>query len=93
MPDTERDVISIRMTGRVQGVGLRYFIVRLANEFGMRGFVRNEPDGSVYVECYPGNGFDMFLEKLRAEHPGHIDNIKITRVKTEEYLDSFMIRH
>ncbi|HCC57377.1 MAG TPA: acylphosphatase [Solibacterales bacterium] len=33
--------------GRVQGVGFRDFTQRRASRLGLRGYVRNEPDGSV----------------------------------------------
>jgi acylphosphatase len=33
--------------GRVQGVGFRYFAERTGREAGVRGWVRNRPDGSV----------------------------------------------
>ena len=33
--------------GRVQGVGFRYFVERLAGELNLTGWVRNKPDGSV----------------------------------------------
>ena len=38
------------VTGRVQGVGFRYTTVDEARRLGVRGWVRNEPDGSVEVE-------------------------------------------
>jgi len=40
----------VKITGKVQNVGFRYFAVKEAQNEGVRGFVRNEPDGSVYVE-------------------------------------------
>ena len=40
---------TIRITGVVQGVGYRYFVRRAAAAFGVDGFVRNRPDGSVEV--------------------------------------------
>jgi acylphosphatase len=43
--ETRRYVI----TGRVQGVGFRWFVEREAAELGMKGWVRNREDGSVEV--------------------------------------------
>jgi acylphosphatase len=38
-----------RITGRVQGVGFRYFVIGVAGELGLTGWVRNRQDGSVEV--------------------------------------------
>lgn len=38
-----------RVTGTVQGVGFRHFVKQEADRLGIRGTVRNEPDGSVVV--------------------------------------------
>jgi acylphosphatase len=38
-----------RVQGRVQGVGFRYFVQQNADALGIRGFVRNEDDGAVFV--------------------------------------------
>jgi acylphosphatase len=38
-----------RVRGRVQGVGFRYFVEQAAKGLGVRGWVRNDDDGSVEV--------------------------------------------
>ena len=37
------------VSGRVQGVGYRYFVLREAERLGLAGFARNLPDGRVEV--------------------------------------------
>ncbi|MDX2121038.1 MAG: acylphosphatase [Gemmatimonadota bacterium] len=37
------------VSGRVQGVGFRYFVLREAAGRGLRGWTRNLPDGQVEV--------------------------------------------
>ncbi|MDP3461904.1 MAG: acylphosphatase [Bacteroidales bacterium] len=41
---------SIRIYGRVQGVGFRYYTQQKAVKLGLTGFVSNKADGSVYIE-------------------------------------------
>ena len=42
-----RQARAFRITGRVQGVGFRYFAWDAARREGLTGVVRNLPDGSV----------------------------------------------
>jgi len=39
--------ISFLVRGRVQGVGFRYWTQRQAEDLGLTGWVRNDPDGAV----------------------------------------------
>jgi acylphosphatase len=41
----------LRVEGRVQGVGFRAWTVWRGRELGLRGWVRNLPDGSVELEA------------------------------------------
>jgi acylphosphatase len=41
----------LKVSGRVQNVGFRYHTRKTAEEYAISGFVRNMPDGSVYIEC------------------------------------------
>ncbi len=47
----EKKGVILRIYGRVQGVGFRYYTQKKALELGIDGYVRNMPDGSVYVEA------------------------------------------
>lgn len=38
-------------TGQVQGVGFRWTCERLARDFPVAGYVQNQGDGSVLLEC------------------------------------------
>ncbi len=42
--------LNLQIIGKVQGVFYRDTTKRKAHEFGVHGFVRNQPDGSVYAE-------------------------------------------
>jgi len=52
------------VSGRVQGVGFRYFVVHRARTLGLLGFTRNLPDGRVEVVAA---GPEVQLEALEAD--------------------------
>jgi len=51
----------IRVHGRVQGVFYRANTLRLAMELGLTGWVKNEPDGSVFISA---EGLPQSLDRL-----------------------------
>jgi len=55
---------NIRVSGIVQGVGFRWFVVQHARTFGLVGWTRNNPDGSVEIEA---EGTDDALESFVQE--------------------------
>lgn len=64
-----RKLLKLKIHGQVQGVFFRAETKRKADELGLAGFVRNEPDGTVYVEA---QGEEKNLRKFLkwCEHHG-----------------------
>ena len=56
--------------GRVQGVGFRYFVTRVARELRLSGRVRNRPDGALEVEAEgERDGLTELVEAIRRGPP------------------------
>ena len=54
-----------RVRGRVQGVGFRWSAARVADALGLRGSIRNAPDGTVEVSAEgPADTLDRFARWL-----------------------------
>ncbi len=68
MPGSEKGkkACSITVSGMVQGVGYRYSAVNAAARFHVSGWVRNNRDGTVEIEC-EGDAEDIssFIEWLK----------------------------
>lgn len=59
-----------RVTGRVQGVGFRWFTTTTARRLGLRGSVKNLRDGSVEVVVEgPADAVDALANRLREGPP------------------------
>lgn len=85
----------IKITGRVQGVGFRYFVQKRATEFGINGWVKNTRDGGVLVMAQgEEKDVETFLEHLRIG-PSMARVIKFERSKMPELEDfaDFRIRY
>jgi acylphosphatase len=54
------------VSGRVQGVGFRFFAERAAREAGVKGWVRNRPDGTV----------ETMVEGEQASVDGYLDRLR-----------------
>lgn len=75
------------LSGIVQGVGMRYYVSRLANRFDITGYVKNLPDGRVEIIAEgPENQIRTFLERIKKTPVGSIDNIE---TEWEPYKNEF----
>jgi len=80
--------------GRVQGVGFRWTTKDVASRFTVRGWVRNEPDGSVRCEVLGDPAeIDAFLVAVEDALPGHVSSRTDVAVSSEPLPESgFEIR-
>ena len=65
--------------GRVQGVGFRFFAERAARELGVRGWVRNRPDGTVEALAEGEDAaLQTFIERLkRGPLSSRVDRVEV----------------
>ena len=67
------------ISGRVQGVGFRFFAERMAAHEGIHGWVQNLPDGRVEASAEgEAEAVDRFEGRLRQGPPGaRVDHIDV----------------
>lgn len=55
--------LDITVKGKVQGVYYRASTKAVADQLGVKGFVQNQPDGSVFISAEADNAtLEMFLD-------------------------------
>lgn len=86
--------IEIILTGRVQCVGLRYNTEIFANEIGLVGYIRNEPDKTVKVIV---QGDEKLIKELvnwfKNSSPGKVNEIKVKEINTKKVFNEFLIKY
>ncbi len=93
MADEEFVACEYRVTGRVQGVGFRYFVQRRATALNLAGHVRNLSDGSVRVYAAGPAALLNKLEALLRQGPpqSQVRNVEV-KPSTPVLAQSFDIR-
>lgn len=85
----------LKIKGRVQGVGFRYFTVKQAEDLGLTGWVKNIADGSVDVVI---EGSKKQIEQMISRlHKGPVsarvsDVIEIKQKEAQENYTTFSVR-
>ena len=82
------------ITGRVQGVGFRYFAEAAAARAGVHGWVRNRPDGSVeaFVEGEQGAVDAVEAALRRGPSSSRIDDVRVSEETPTHRATGFSIR-
>jgi acylphosphatase len=79
--------VEITVTGRVQNVGFRYYTHKTAVELGIKGFVKNRPDGTVYIEAEGEEGsLASFIAWChRGPAWARVDDVQIHEQPVQDY--------
>ena len=89
-----RERRGLLITGRVQGVGFRWFTRKTAGELGVDGSVRNRPDGSVEVHAEASEDvLERFEGRLRqGPAAARVDEVRETDSSMPVPEGDFVIR-
>ena len=85
----------IIVSGRVQGVGFRYFVQIIGNKLKLKGFVRNQSNGNVEIEAEgPEENLKKFLKEVKEGNGfSKISDICIKSIKIKENEKNFSITY
>ncbi len=83
------------VSGRVQGVGFRWFVQRAADSLGLRGYVRNMRDGRVEVLAEgPAEKVEALREELvRGPSWSLVSNVEERVVEPSGEHDGFLVTY
>jgi hydrogenase maturation protein HypF len=84
---------TIRITGLVQGVGFRPYIYRLAQRFGLKGWVENRTDGVIIKINTDTNTLGLFQQAIFDEKPpaSSISSLETECQDQAEFFENFTI--
>ena len=88
--------VKIRVCGRVQGVGFRFFTYQEATKLGLVGYVKNLDNGDVEIVAQGDNiSINKLLQWVEQGGPAsaRITAINVTELIPEKQLNAFNIKY
>lgn len=87
------EICHILVSGRVQGVGFRQFVLGVATQVTIQGFVRNLRDGR--VEILAGASADklkLFIDKIKSgPERATVESLAISKIDSTQEFQKFTI--
>jgi len=79
--------VSITVTGKVQGVWFRGYTLHKALELHITGFVKNQPDHSVYIiAAGTKEQLDEFIVCCRQGSPGSkVEQVEVKEIALQQF--------
>ncbi len=83
----------ITVSGVVQGVGFRFFAVRKAQEYGLKGWVRNSYEGSVESEVEGEKSLILqYIEDMKTgPRSSKVKDVKVDWKEFQNQYEDFQI--
>jgi len=80
-----KKAVVVTIAGRVQGVGYRYSAQRKAEKLNLRGWIKNDYDGTVTLRCEgEARSVDAFISWCSKGPPyAHVANVEIKNIPVE----------
>ncbi len=87
----------VKIFGRVQGVGFRWFLRMKAKELGIRGYAENLPDGTVEVVAQADEKNEALLKRFLEECKkgpflARVDKVIFEKVRDTAVFGGFQIK-
>ena len=91
----QREEFTAIVSGHVQGVGFRYFVIGKARILGLQGYVRNDITGNVEVVAQGAKpALEQLLVLLRqGPSAAEVDDIQYAWREPTEHFSGFYIRY
>lgn len=86
--------VTMKVTGLVQGVGFRWTTQMIAQELGITGTVKNNPDGSVSIVAQGEElPLEHFIKKIKASPSvaGHVNHVDLNTISNAEKFTRFSV--
>ena len=85
--------VNMKITGKVQGVGFRYFVLRQAQKLGINGWVSNKSNGDVEALAQGEKAdLEQFIAKVKEGTTfSRVDNVNLEWMNKDEQYFGFEI--
>ncbi len=86
--------INIKVIGKVQGVFFRASTKAVADQMGVKGKVKNEKDGSVFIEAEASDAIlEMFVEWCHeGPEKSNVESVEVTAAALENYTNFVVVK-
>ena len=92
MEDKNSVNIKLILHGKVQGVGVRFVVNKIAKDFVVEGYVKNLSDGTVEIVAVgEKQEIQRFVEAIKKKTPGTIENIVLIKPQVLQRFSGFTI--